>query len=462
MNFLFEKVDNSKLIVFRVFFGLLVMIECWGAIATGWVKETFVDVQFTINFIGFDWTQMLVGETMYAVYGVMGFLGLLIMLGAFYRTAIILFFLLWSLTYFMQKSHYNNHYYLMMLVSFLMIWMPANNYLSLDANMNSKVRSQSVSRWNYIIFEILISCVYIFAAIAKLTPGWLNNHFLPLRLSHSAHWFEERFGQNVFSEFLRSKDLAQFLSYAGIGFDFLIVPLLLFKPTRKIAFAAAVLFHLFNSITLQIGIFPYFALALCIFFFDNKTIKEVFLPFKSRNVMDERVQVSVVRKRLVLWFLAIFTLFQIYLPLRHHLIEDDVTWTEEGHRMAWRMMLRSKLGKGYFVTHLPDGKVVHENLMKYLSNHQMNSVKTKPDMIWQFAQILKTKYEEQGIDSVKVYYRNSQVKVNDGPFFDFIDPEVDLANTKWSYFGHQKWILPSPKSYYVDLEKEANKASEKR
>ena len=455
MNFLFEKVDSSKLIVFRIFFGLLIMIECWGAIATGWVKETFVDVNFTINFIGFDWTQMLVGETMYIIYAVMGFLGLLIMLGAFYRTAVIGFFLLWGLTYFMQKSHYNNHYYLLMLVSFLMIWMPANKYLSLDVNMNSKLRSYSAPRWNYLIFQILISCVYIFAAIAKLTPGWLNNHFLPLRLSSSAQWFESKFGENVFSEFLRNKDLAQFLSLSGIGFDFLIIPLLLFKPTRKIAFAAAVIFHLFNSITLQIGIFPYFALALCIFFFENEEIKKMFLPFKSRNVMDERVQISQKKKNLVLWFLVIFSIIQIYLPLRHHLIKDDVTWTEEGHRMAWRMMLRSKNGTGHFVTHLPDGKVVHENLMKHLSIHQLNSVKTKPDMIWQFAQILKQQYQDKGIDSVKIYYKASKVKINDGPYFDFIDPNVDLANTKWSYFGHQDWILSSPSNYYVKPQKES-------
>lgn len=448
MDFLFEKVDNAKLIVFRVFFGLLIMIDSWGAIATGWVKQTFVDVQMTFNFIGFDWTQVFLGETMYVFYGVMGLMGLLIMLGAFYRTATILFFILWSLTYFMQKSHYNNHYYLLMIVSFLMIWMPANNYLSLDANMSSRNKLQSVPRWNYITFQFLISCVYIFAAIAKLTPGWIDNHFLPLRLAQSARWFNDQLGPNMFAEFLLNKDLAQFLAYAGIGFDLLIIPLLLFKPTRIIAFVAAVIFHLFNSITLQIGIFPYFGLALCVFFFDNQTIKDIFLPFKSRNVINERIQISLRKKSFITWSILGFMLLQIYLPLRHHLIEDDVTWTEEGHRMAWRMMLRSKAGKGYFETHLPNGEVVQENLMQYLSAQQMSSLKSKPDMIWQFAQRLKEQYQQQGHENVQVYYKDAQVKINDGPYFDFIDPTVDLANVKWSYFGHQEWILPSPDDYY--------------
>ena len=449
MNFLFEKVDNSKLIVFRIFFGLLMTLECWGAIATGWVKETFVDPAFTFNFIGFDWTQALLGEPMYAIYGVMGFLGILIMLGAFYRPAIILFFMLWALTYFMQKSHYNNHYYLVMIVSFLMIWMPANRYLSVDAGTNSMIKSDSVPRWNYIVFQILISCVYVFAAIAKITPGWLQNHFLPLRLQSSARWFETELGKNLFSDFLRNPELAQFLAYAGIAFDFLIVPLLLFKPTRKVAFILAFFFHIFNSVTLHIGIFPYFALALCIFFFDGREIKNIFLPFKTRNVMDERVLISPLVQRTVTWFLIIFTAVNIYLPVRHHFIQDDVLWTEEGHRMAWRMMLRSKTGNGYFESHLPDGKIVNEQLLSHLRPHQINDLKSKPDMIWQFAQKLKKDYKNQGFDSVKVFYKESQVKINDGYFYDFIDPKVDLANTKWSYFGHQEWILPSPKDYYA-------------
>lgn len=452
MDFLFERVDNSRLIVFRIFFGLLMMVESWGAIATGWVKETFVDTSFTFNFIGFDWTQVFLGEPMYYVYGIMGFLGFLIMIGAMYRTAIIAFFLLWTLTYFMQKSHYNNHYYLLVLVSFLMIWMPANNYMSVDSNMNNRVQGHTIYRWNYVIFQILIACVYIYAAIAKITPGWLDNHFLPLRLSSSAIWFEQKLGNNIFSEFLRNPQLAEFLAYAGIAFDFLIVPLLLIRPTRKIAFVAALIFHLFNSITLQIGIFPYFALALCIFFFDNKDVKRWFLPFKTRKVMDERGFLSPFRKRLTLGFIIIFSALMIYLPLRHHLIADDVLWTEEGHRMAWRMMLRSKSGKGQFYTQTTDGKTTREPLYKHLSRHQIRDVKTKPDMIWQFAQKLKRDYKAKGIDSIKVFYKNSKVKINDGYFYNFIDPNVDLASSKWSYFGHQSWILPSPEDYYLKPE----------
>lgn len=448
-NLLLKKTGHSRLIVFRIFFGLLMMVECWGAIATGWVRETFVDVNFTFNFIGFDWTQFLVGETMYLIYVIMGFLGLMIMLGAFYRTSTIVFFTLWTLTYFMQKSHYNNHYYLLVWVSFLMILMPANNRFSVDARINNRVKQKPVYRWHYFVFQILITCVYVYAAIAKLTKGWTEHHYLPLRLKSSSNWFQNEFGKNFFSEFLRTQELAEFLAYAGIGFDFLIAPLLLFKPTRKLAFFTAFIFHIFNSITLQIGIFPYFALALCVFFFNDNDINRWFLRSKNQqNSLYEYETISPLNKKTTCFFVFVFSGLMVFLPLRHHLIKDDVLWTEEGHRMAWRMMLRNKSGQGSFYVETPDGKQEKIELTKYVKPHQIHGVTSKPDVIWQFAKRLKKEYNTRGIKPIKVFYKNSKIKINDGPYLNFIDSKVDLSNEKWRYFGHQDWILPSPEDYY--------------
>ena len=47
---------------------------------------------------------------------------------------------------------------------------------------------------------------------------------------------------------------------------------------------------------------------------------------------------------ILIGILLVYFIFQIGLPIRHWMIQDDVLWTEEGHRMSWRMMLRSKSG----------------------------------------------------------------------------------------------------------------------
>lgn len=78
VQIMFKKVDNVQLVVFRLFFGLLMCLESWGAIATGWVKEAFVQPESTFTFMGFEWTEVLLGEWMYVYYIVMGILGILI------------------------------------------------------------------------------------------------------------------------------------------------------------------------------------------------------------------------------------------------------------------------------------------------------------------------------------------------------------------------------------------------
>src|SRR5690554_4354872 len=78
------------------------------------------------------------------------------------------------------------------------------------------------------------------------------------------------------------KDFQMFIAYMGIAFDGLIVPALLWKRTRWLAIIASLIFHIFNSITLQIGVFPYFALSFSIFFFPAEQVRNFFLRKKSK------------------------------------------------------------------------------------------------------------------------------------------------------------------------------------
>ena len=110
---LFKRIDNAPLIIFRIFFGLLLAAESFGAIATGWVRRVFVDAQFTFSHIGMEWLQPLPGNGMYFYFVVMGISGILVMLGYRYRLSLLTFTILWAGVYFMQKSSYNNHYYLL-------------------------------------------------------------------------------------------------------------------------------------------------------------------------------------------------------------------------------------------------------------------------------------------------------------------------------------------------------------
>ncbi|HEY8401303.1 MAG TPA: HTTM domain-containing protein, partial [Cytophagaceae bacterium] len=72
VQWFFRPVDNTPLILFRVLFGIILALEGFGSILTGWVKETFIDPEVHFPFIGFEWLQPLPGCGMYIYYVILG------------------------------------------------------------------------------------------------------------------------------------------------------------------------------------------------------------------------------------------------------------------------------------------------------------------------------------------------------------------------------------------------------
>lgn len=431
----FQQVDNTGVSIFRILFGLLLMLEGFGAILTGWVRDVFITPEFTFSFIPFPFLQPLPGYGMYVYFLVLGILGCAIMLGYKYRFAMISYAILWAGVYFMQKTSYNNHYYLMLLLCWIMVFVPAHQRFSLDAKQNPKLRSNHISRWVYILFIAQITIVYTYASIAKFYPDWLdltvaNNLLSRLRYNSLYGWiFEPKFH-------------AYAIAWTGIFFDLLIVPALLWKRTRKIAFAISVFFHLFNSIVLQIGVFPYMALAFNVFFFPPETLHRVF-RIKNQEVYKKNDVEIPTNYKTILTVCSIYLIIQIGLPVRHWFIEDDVLWTDEGHKLSWRMMLRSR--RGALKIYLEDkdtGERITYDYTKDLTPKQTRVMVANADLIWQYTQRLKKELEPN-----QAIYVDSKVSINGGRFNPFIDPEQDMTEAKWNYWGHNTWILPSPESY---------------
>jgi hypothetical protein len=432
-KWLFTRIDNSALIVFRILFGVLLAMEAFGAIFTGWVKRVFIEPAFTFNFIGFEFLQPLPGNGMLWYYAVMGLFGIFVMLGFKYRFSIFMYTIMWAAVYLMQKSSYNNHYYLLMLLCFLMILLPAHRYASVDAWKNPGLKKLSMPRWVWVLLVVQMFIVYTYAAVAKIYPDWFDATLPGILMdARKDYW--------LVGEFLQQPWVHHTIAWFGFFFDLLIIPLLLWKRTRIFAFLAAVFFHLFNSFIFHIGIFPYLALAFTIFFFSTENINRYFL-WKKPHYSAAEVEVPK-NRNLIIGFMAIWLLVQAALPVRHWFFKDDVLWTEEGHRLSWRMMLRSKAGHIRYkvVDKANPSDTTYVQTDKYLSSKQQRALASKPDMIWQFAQRLEKEYELEGKE-VEIYV-DSKVSVNRRPYKQFIDPTVDLAAEEWNHFGHHDWILP--------------------
>jgi len=434
-SFFLKKIDNISLILFRIFFGILVSLECFGAILTGWVKSNLVEPKFNFSFIGFEWLTTLAGPGMYAYFIIMGSLGILISIGYKYTYSMLAFALMWSGVYLMQKTSYNNHYYLLMLISSIMVFFPANKDYSIDAKLNPEIRSNKMHAYFKYIIILQLFIVYTYAAVAKVYADWLNFDFIQVLMRGKANYF-------LIGDLLQLPWIHQIISVFGILFDLLIIPALLWKPSRKYAFIFAVFFHVFNSIVFQIGIFPYLALAFTVFFFEPKKIRALFfkntLAYIPANIATPKF------KTVILGIWILYFIFQIGLPLRHHFFEDDVLWTEEGHRLSWRMMLRRRSGIVHFdVVDKQTNTTTRVNLTHYLTKKQIRKIGAYPDFIWQFAQHLKKEAEKNNKEIA--VYAHARVSINGKPKRQLIDPKVDLAQEEWQHFKHNSFILPSHK-----------------
>lgn len=419
-------------------FGILIALESFGAILTGWVNKNLIAPELHFPFIGFEWLQPLPGVGMYLYFGVMGMFGVLVALGYRYRLSIFLFTVLWTGAYLMQKTAYNNHYYLLILLSILMCLFPANGAIAMDVRRRPEIETHTMYSWIKWIVVVQLWIVYTFAAIAKLYPDWINLAFLTELMAPKSDY-------PLIGGFLQLPWVQYAIVWFGIFYDFTVIPFMLWKRTRKAAFFASILFHLFNAITLHIGIFPFLSLALMAFFFEPETLRSLFFRKKPITVCFDTFQPPLYSTWITV-ITSIYVLVQIALPLRHHLISGDVLWTEEGHRMSWRMMLRNRQGRTYFkVVDRKSGVSESVKLQDVLTVEQQAKVMAHPDFMWQFAQHLKTIYRQKGKD-IAVYAR-STVRINNRPFFPFTDETVDLASVKWDPFKHAEWILPPPPNW---------------
>ncbi|WP_233590139.1 HTTM domain-containing protein [Flavobacterium microcysteis] len=429
-QFIYKQIDNSQLVAFRILFGTLLLWQVVDYLLSGWIRINLLKPIFTFSHIGMEWLQPLPGNCMYYYFGLMAIAALFIMIGLYYRISIVLFTILWSGIYFMQKTTYNNHHYLIVLLCLLMCLLPANTYASVDSKIKPELKRFTMPAWCSWIMIVQIAIVYFYASVAKLYSGWLDGSFTKGMLSkHAPDFLKELYAQEWFY---------LFIAYAGLAFDFLVVPLLLWKKTRNLACVASIIFHIFNKAHLGIGIFPFLALSFIVFFYPPEKIRKLF--FWKKPIEIPTSSQSQEGKMLVRWILLPYLLLQIVLPLRHYAIKGDVLWTEEGHRLSWRMMLRSRKGTTKFkVVDNTTQKTKIFKLKKILTPKQIRGMQSKPDMIWQTAQKIRERYARMGKD-VSVY-ADSKVAINHGEPRILINPDIDLGKAKWNYFWHNDWIL---------------------
>lgn len=456
---LFKKVDAGSLAVFRIVFGAIMVWEVFRYFDKGWIARYWITPDHTFPFMFFEWLKPLPGDGMYYLFALIGLVSFFIMIGLFYRVSAVVFFFTFTYTFLLCKTRYLNHFYLVSLLGFLLMFLPAQKMFSVDSWLRRRFGAPSedhaddrmVPYWTVFILQIQIGLVYFWGGIAKINKDWLIGN--PMR-----QWLPPRSDFPVIGQFFNEEWMVYFFSYSGLAIDLFAFPMLMFRKTRPFAIITLVAFHLTNARLFTIGIFPWFMIgALAIYLapdfprrwfswlaeaFGQKISRDGELPAKTplQTALDTDRQFPF--QRWAYGFFVAFLAYQMLMPIRHHFIPGDVSWTEDGHRFSWRMKLRTKKVKmKIWVKDKATGEKWRQDPYEFVNRRQWRTVKARPTMLLQFSQFIKDHYKEQQGKDVEVYV-DSRANLNSRGYQTWVDPKVDLASQK-PKLGPYEWIVPN-------------------
>ncbi len=466
---LFRRVDGASLGLFRILFGVILAWDAVRFFQHGRIYRNYIQPEFHFKYYGFEWVEPLPGIGMYVVFATLGLLAVLIALGVFYRFAIICFFLGFSYIFLIDQTTYLNHFYLVILIAFLMIFLPADRCFSLSAWLRGTSRNTNVPAWSIWILRAQMEVMLLYAGIVKINSDWLQ--LQPLEI-----WLQNRYDGLIVEPFFTS-DLAIALgAYGSIALHVIGAPLLLWRKTRIYAFAAYCCFHLMNHFTFNIGIFPWFTIAATLLFFDPDWPRQFARWLMSHapswiRSMENRLPAmladitahqgatapalpgnhAVIATAVVVW-----TVLQVLIPARHLLYPGNPSWTEEGHRFAWQMMLRQKRGLATFtVTDPATGRVWTVDNRQFLTRRQIAKMSSRPDMILQYAHHLADQWQHlHGVRGAQVH-TVAMISLNGRRPQALIDPAKDLAKVERN-LKPASWIVPLTEPLFADGRKLAN------
>lgn len=440
-TYLNTKTNAAPLAVFRIGFGLMMLFSIIRFWSYGWIEKLYINPKFYFSYYGLEWINPF-GNYTYIIFVICGLSALCISLGLKYRIAIITFFLSFTYIELMDKTTYLNHYYFISILSFLMCFLPADAYYSLD-NLIKKKQYKQIPKWSIDSIKLLLGIVYVYAGLAKINSDWLIRA-MPLKI-----WLPSKYDLPFIGENLMQQHWFHVaMSWSGMLYDLCIPFLLLYRKTRWFAFALVVFFHVFTRVLFPIGMFPYIMIVSALIFFDANLHERIINMFRAllKNVKASKTKLKSLtyhykNQNLIGTILVVFFTIQLLLPFRYVLYPGELFWREEGYRFSWRVMLIEKTGYAEFkVVNGKTGKSFLVNNSDFLTPLQEKEMSTQPDFILEYAHYLGQHFESQGHENSEIYV-DSYVALNGRRSQRFIDPDVDLLKQKES-FKPKNWILP--------------------
>ena len=417
-NYLAQSVNGTSLAVFRIAVGVVMALEGYAllvphdaAITYGTPLEHYFagqDIHFHFPYGLFEWLPVLPPTGMYALAGLLIVAGVTMAIGFCYRLSAGIVFGIWAYLFVIEstRSYWQSHYYLELLVTFLLVWMPAANRWSVDSLLRRQglhkvggtaaSSSMAVPFWSIFLLRGQLVIAYFYAGVAKLNADWLLDA-APVRWfiaepnvlkPYEPYLTEQHFDALV--SLVTLPALSYLLCYTGAVFDLAIGFLMLWPRGRLLGMVLMLVFHATNHMLIfdDIGWFPFVGMGTATIFL-NADWPERFWDWLKKPQLSrphwrwavvgaiavpvvgvllgwtterssKNVEMTDAEKKLsrsVLVFVVLWLVTQTFLPLRQHLIDSDARFTYEGLSFSWRLKADTRHAISHSLT-IQDDQVV--------------------------------------------------------------------------------------------------------
>jgi hypothetical protein len=368
---------------------VLAAVAAIRTIALGWVETLYLEPTF--HFAWVSWAVVPSAPILYALFAAQIVGGLSMAAGAG-RWSTALWLGAFGYVELLDKSLYLNHYVLMTQVGLLLL-----------------VAGRSQRKWVLAALRVSFGLVYFWAGICKLNADWLRGEPLTTWLGALVDW-------PLVGPWLTHPWTGLLMSWGGAAYDLAIPLLLLWPRTRLLGLALVAGFHVTVGLLFPIGIFPVMMVLGALLFLPTETTPDVALPRPATAAF-------VVAAAAVALF-----------PARFLLWGDDPSWTEEGHRFAWRVLLNDKTGFVEYQLCRGDDcwRARPSDELTPLQHEQM---RTQPDMIRDYALHLAARHEDVRI-TVDAY-----AALNGSRATRLLRDDLDLTRPL-DELQAEGWILP--------------------
>ncbi|CAF0800127.1 unnamed protein product [Brachionus calyciflorus] len=458
VNLMNRPEDPSALALFRILFGFIMMLDIPYERGMSEADVEFGDPK-QCDFPLFDFLRPLAPEWMVIIYGIMFFGALGIMLGFKYRWSCFCFLIPYWYFFFLDKTTWNNHSYLYGLFGFMLLFMDANRYWSIDGLIDKSIRDAHVPLWNYALLRFQVFLVYFIAGLKKTELDWVKGYSMG---NLGSHWVFD-----PFKTFLTTDQITLFIVHGGgLFIDLFVGYMLFFDKTRLLGTLISSSFHIMNSRMFNIGMFPYTMLATTTLFYSADWPKVLMNKFglvkpiydengkflinklsehciyeksKSENKKESPKRQSLYHKIFTILSL-LYIAEQCFLPYSHFITKGYNNWTNGLYGYSWDMMIHSWHTQ-HIKIHFVDKKTNQTHFINPKAWTMRRRWSSHGDMMYQYSKCIQKRLSEYGFNDIELYFdiwRSMNHRFNQRQ----IDPRVDMTKVEWSPFKKVDWLIP--------------------